>query len=66
MGKETFYDVLGVGQDATTEEIKKRYRILALKYHPDKNLENTQEAAKMFNLVQEAYNVLSDSKERAW
>ena len=66
MGKETFYDVLGVGQDATVEEIKKRYRILALKYHPDKNLDNTQEAAKMFNLVQEAYNVLSDSKERAW
>jgi len=66
MGKETFYEVLGVSTDATTDEIKKKYRILALKCHPDKNLDNIEEATKKFNLIQEAYNVLSDPKERDW
>lgn len=66
MGKETFYEVLGVPEKAPTEEIKKRYKILALKCHPDKNLDNIEEATQKFNLIQEAYNVLSDPKERAW
>ncbi|XP_017492468.1 PREDICTED: dnaJ homolog subfamily C member 21-like [Rhagoletis zephyria] len=66
MGKQTYYEVLGVQPDATTEEIKKQYRVLALKCHPDKNLDNTEKAAETFTLLQEAYSVLSDPKERAW
>lgn len=42
------------------------YRKLALRYHPDKNLDNVQEAKEHFLLVQQAYDVLSDSQERAW
>lgn len=64
--KETFYDVLGVASDASTEEIKKNYRLLALKYHPDKNLNDTELAAQKFNQVQEAYEVLSDPQKRSW
>lgn len=42
------------------------YRKLALKYHPDKNLENIEAAKEQFLLVQQAYDVLSDAQERAW
>ena len=42
------------------------YRKLALKYHPDKNLDNTEAAREQFLLVQQAYDVLSDPHERAW
>ncbi|KAI2807426.1 DnaJ sub C member 21 [Blomia tropicalis] len=66
MGKETFYEILGVPTNASTDEIKKKYKILALKYHPDKNLKDVQSATAKFNQIQEAYNVLSDPKEREW
>ncbi|KAM4719373.1 dnaJ homolog subfamily C member 21 isoform 2-T2 [Anableps anableps] len=60
------YEVLGVKRDAGDDDLKKAYRKLALKWHPDKNLEKAEEAAEQFKLIQAAYDVLSDPQERAW
>jgi curved DNA-binding protein CbpA len=60
------YEVLGVSQEANDEELKKSYRKLALKWHPDKNPDNLEEAHKQFQVIQAAYDVLSDPQERAW
>lgn len=60
------YEVLCLAKEATAAEIKKAYRRLALQWHPDKNLDNSQEAKEQFQLVQNAYEVLSDPQERAW
>ncbi|XP_056587192.1 dnaJ homolog subfamily C member 21 [Triplophysa dalaica] len=60
------YEVLDVERDATDDDLKKAYRKLALKWHPDKNLDNADEAAERFKLIQAAYDVLSDPQERAW
>jgi len=61
MGKD-FYRILGVSKGATDDEIKKAYRKLALKYHPDKN--KAKEAEEKFKEVAEAYEILSDKKKR--
>jgi DnaJ-class molecular chaperone len=61
---EDLYQVLGVKRDATKDDIKKAHRRLAMKYHPDKNLDD--EAAKQkFKRIQEAYDVLSDDEKRS-
>lgn len=60
------YAVLGVSEDASEDELKKAYRKLALKHHPDKNPDNLEEAHKVFQVIQAAYDVLSDPQERAW
>jgi molecular chaperone DnaJ len=57
------YRLLNISPRATTEEIKKAFRKLALKYHPDKN--DSPSAAKTFVAIQEAYHILSDRKKRA-
>lgn len=63
MDYKDYYKVLGVNKSATQEEIKKAYRKLAVKYHPDKNLGN-KEAEKQFKELAEAYEVLKDPEKR--
>ncbi|PBC30180.1 dnaJ homolog subfamily B member 3 isoform X3 [Apis florea] len=59
-----YYKVLEVQRTATSGDIKKAYRKLALRWHPDKNPENLEEANKRFKEISEAYEVLSDEKKR--
>jgi len=64
MSKRDFYDVLGVGRDASADELKKAYRNLAKKYHPDQN-QGDKEAEKRFKELNEAYDALKDDQSRA-
>lgn len=64
MAKRDYYEVLGISRSASQDEIKKAYRKLALRYHPDKNPDNSKEAEEKFKEVSEAYKVLSDSEKR--
>lgn len=59
-----YYSVLGISKTATQEEIKKAYRNLAFKYHPDRN-PGDKDAEEKFKKISEAYNVLGDEKKRA-
>ncbi len=63
MEKEDYYNVLGVDRSASPDDIKRAYRKLALKYHPDKNQGN-KEAEEKFKIAAEAYEVISDPDKR--
>ena len=63
MGKN-YYKILGVERNAPTDQIKKAYRKLAMKWHPDRNTENKEEAESKFKEIGEAYSILSDDKKR--
>jgi DnaJ-class molecular chaperone len=62
MEKNSFYDILGVPKNASETEIKKAYRTLSLKYHPDRN--KTPEANELSAKINEAYETLSDPNKR--
>ena len=64
VSKRDYYEVLGVGKDATEQDIKGAYRRLALKYHPDRNPDDPT-AEEKFKEASEAYSVLSDAQKRA-
>ncbi|MFZ2490055.1 MAG: DnaJ domain-containing protein, partial [Thermoanaerobaculia bacterium] len=64
MAEKDYYELLGVGKSASEDEIKKAYRNLAKKFHPDKNKGN-KEAESRFKEISEAYAVLSDKEKRA-
>src|SRR5438270_11226274 len=61
--KRDYYEVLGVGRNASAEDLKRAYRKLALQYHPDRNNGDPQSEAR-FKEINEAYEVLSDSSKR--
>jgi molecular chaperone DnaJ len=63
--KRDFYAVLGVGRNASEQEIKTAYRKLAMQFHPDRNPDNPEAASEKFKEITEAYSVLIDSQKRA-
>ena len=63
MSKKDYYDVLGVQRGASDDDLKKAYRKLAMKYHPDRNSDDPS-AAEKFKEASEAYEVLSDGSKR--
>ena len=63
--KEDFYKILNVERNASDAEIKKSYRSLAMKHHPDRNADNPAAAEEKFKQVKEAYEILSDPKKRS-
>jgi DnaJ-class molecular chaperone len=65
MSEINYYDILEIPKNSNDTEIKKAYRRLAMKWHPDKNPDNAEEAALRFQLIGEAYDVLSDMEKRA-
>ena len=62
MGKKNYYSILGLSQNATEDEIKKSYKKLAMKFHPDKN--HAPQAADAFKKVSAAYVCLTDPAKR--
>ena len=63
MAKPDYYETLGVARDVAGDELKKAYRTLAMKYHPDRNPDDAAAEAK-FKELSEAYGVLSDPQKR--
>jgi molecular chaperone DnaJ len=64
MAKRDYYDILGVGKSATEKELKKAYRKLAIKYHPDKNPDDKSAETK-FKEAAEAYEVLNNADKKS-
>src|SRR3990172_6820343 len=64
MSKRDYYEILGLDRNATEAEIKKAYRRLAMKHHPDRNPDN-KESEEQFKEAKEAYDILSDAKKRS-
>ncbi len=64
MAKQDYYEILGISRNTSSGDIKKAYRRLAVKYHPDKNRENSKEAEEKFKEVSEAYKILSDRDKK--
>ena len=62
--KSDYYDILGVGKDASQDEIKKAYRKQAVEWHPDKHKDDKEAAEKRFKEINEAYQILSDAEKR--
>lgn len=62
--KRDYYETLGVSKTASADEIKSAYRKLAMKWHPDRNPDNKEEATRKFSEISEAYEILSDPKKR--
>ena len=65
MKQKDYYQILGVPENVSADELKKVYRKLAVKYHPDKNPDNPKQAEARFKEISEAYYILSDEKRRA-
>jgi molecular chaperone DnaJ len=65
MSKRDYYEVLGVDKGADDKQIKKAYKRLAMKHHPDRNADNKESAEEKFKEIQEAYAILSDSQKRS-
>ncbi len=65
MSKRDYYEVLGVQKNASEAEIKKAFKRLAMKHHPDRNQDNQEEAEAKFKEAKEAFDILSDSQNRA-
>jgi len=63
--KRDFYAVLGVGRDASEQELKSAYRKLAMQFHPDRNPDDPDAAGEKFKTITEAYSVLADPQKRA-
>jgi len=64
MNLKDYYHILGLSKDTSTEEIKKAFRQLASRYHPDHNPENTQAAEAKFKEINEAYEILGDAQKK--
>ena len=65
MSKRDYYEILGASRDASDADIKKAYRRLAMKHHPERNTDDSEEAEGKFKEAKEAYEVLSDANKRA-
>lgn len=65
MSKRDYYEILGVQKNASDAELKKAYKRLAMKFHPDRNQDNKEESEVKFKEVKEAYDILSDAQKRA-
>ena len=64
LDNQKYYDLLELPKNCTEDEIKKSYRKMAMKYHPDRNKDNKEKAEENFKKISNAYNILSDKNKR--